>query len=70
MRAPGVDAGFVLAGITNERESPDLVSLGTVLYEPLWVFSLRAMDAHARKQRETRSGFLARAALDAMRKPA
>ena len=30
---------------------------------------LRAVDAHARKQGETRSGFLARAALDAMRKP-
>ena len=31
---------------------------------------LRAVDAHAKKQGETRSGFLARAALDAMRKPA
>ena len=30
---------------------------------------LRAVDAHARKQGETRSGFLARAALDAMQKP-
>ncbi len=30
---------------------------------------LPAIDAHARKQGETRSGFLARAALDAMRKP-
>jgi predicted RNase H-like HicB family nuclease len=31
---------------------------------------LRAVDAYARKQGETRSGFLARAALDAMRKQA
>jgi predicted RNase H-like HicB family nuclease len=31
---------------------------------------LRAVDAHARKRGETRSGFLARAALEAMRKPA
>ncbi|MDE2347107.1 MAG: type II toxin-antitoxin system HicB family antitoxin [Gammaproteobacteria bacterium] len=31
---------------------------------------LRAVDAHARKHGETRSGFLARAALDAMRKRA
>ena len=31
---------------------------------------LRAVDAYARKQGETRSGFIARAALDAMRKPA
>jgi predicted RNase H-like HicB family nuclease len=30
---------------------------------------LRAVDAHARKRGETRSGFLARAAIDAMRKP-
>src|SRR5271168_2748239 len=34
----GVDAGFVLAGATSERESPELVSLGTMFYEPLWVF--------------------------------
>jgi TRAP-type uncharacterized transport system substrate-binding protein len=34
----GVDAGFVQAGTTSERESPNLVSLGTVFYEPLWVF--------------------------------
>jgi predicted RNase H-like HicB family nuclease len=31
---------------------------------------LRAVDAHALKQGETRQGLLARAALDAMRKPA
>lgn len=31
---------------------------------------LRAVDAHARRSGETRSGFLARAALDAMRKSA
>jgi predicted RNase H-like HicB family nuclease len=30
---------------------------------------LRAVDANARKQGETRSGFLARAAIEAMRKP-
>jgi TRAP-type uncharacterized transport system substrate-binding protein len=34
----GVDAGFVQAGTTSERESPGLVSLGTLFYEPLWVF--------------------------------
>ena len=31
---------------------------------------LRAVDAYAKKQGETRSGFIARATLDAMRKPA
>ncbi len=34
----GVSAGFVQSGTTDERKSPDLVSLGTVFYEPLWVF--------------------------------
>ena len=34
----GVGAGFVQAGTTNEQESPGLVSLGTVFYEPLWTF--------------------------------
>ena len=34
----GVEAGFAQAGTTSDRESPDLVSLGTVFYEPLWVF--------------------------------
>ena len=34
----GVDVGFVQAGTTSEQESAGLVSLGTVFYEPLWVF--------------------------------
>lgn len=34
----GIGAGFVQAGTTSEQQSPDLVSLGTVFYEPLWVF--------------------------------
>jgi NMT1-like family len=37
----------VQADTTNERESPDLVSLGTLFYEPLWLFcrctTLRAL---------------------------
>jgi TRAP-type uncharacterized transport system substrate-binding protein len=33
----GVDAGFVQADTTSQRESPNLVSLGTVFYEPLWL---------------------------------
>lgn len=34
----GVSAGFIPAGVTNEQESPELVSLGTLSYEPLWFF--------------------------------
>jgi TRAP-type uncharacterized transport system substrate-binding protein len=34
----GVDVGFVQGGTTGIVDSPDLVSLGGVYYEPLWVF--------------------------------
>lgn len=37
-RESGVSAGFVQAGTTTPEESPDLVSLGTLFYEPLWLF--------------------------------
>lgn len=33
-----VDVGFLQSGITSEKESPDLESLGAVFYEPLWFF--------------------------------
>jgi TRAP-type uncharacterized transport system substrate-binding protein len=35
----GVSAALVQSGTTNEKESPELVSLGTLFYEPLWLFS-------------------------------
>jgi TRAP-type uncharacterized transport system substrate-binding protein len=34
----GVDAAFVQSGSVNEDEAPELESLGTMFYEPLWVF--------------------------------
>lgn len=34
----GVSIGFVQGGTGGEREPPVLVSLGTVFYEPLWIF--------------------------------
>ena len=34
----GVSVGFLQGGTTNEKDSPDLASLGTVFYEPLWFF--------------------------------
>ncbi len=34
----GVGVSFLQGGITDEQASPDLVSLGTVFYEPLWFF--------------------------------
>jgi TRAP-type uncharacterized transport system substrate-binding protein len=33
-----VEIGFLQSGITSEKESPDLESLGAVFYEPLWFF--------------------------------
>ena len=39
----GVSVGFVQAGTTSAAESPGLASLGTVFYEPLWLFH-RRMD--------------------------
>ncbi|MFO1392401.1 MAG: TAXI family TRAP transporter solute-binding subunit [Steroidobacteraceae bacterium] len=34
----GVNAGFVQGGTTTEAQSPGLVSLGTMFYEPMWIF--------------------------------
>lgn len=33
-----VDVGFVQAGTVDPKQSPDLVSLGTLFYEPIWLF--------------------------------
>lgn len=37
-RDHGANIGFVQSGTTNPQRSPDLVSLGTVAIEPLWIF--------------------------------
>lgn len=34
----GIDVAFLQGGTTSAEDSPDLVSLGTVFYEPLWLF--------------------------------
>jgi TRAP-type uncharacterized transport system substrate-binding protein len=34
----GVSVGFIQGGTTTRKEAPDLESLGTVFYEPLWLF--------------------------------
>ena len=36
--ASGVDAGFVQGGLASPKDHPDLVSVGRIAYEPLWVF--------------------------------
>jgi TRAP-type uncharacterized transport system substrate-binding protein len=35
----GVSVGFIQGGTTTQKESPGIESLGTVFYEPLWLFS-------------------------------
>jgi hypothetical protein len=35
----GVSVALVPGGITTKQDSPELVSLGTVFYQPLWIFS-------------------------------
>lgn len=34
----GVSAGFVAGGLTSEKASPGIESLGTIAYEPIWIF--------------------------------
>jgi TRAP-type uncharacterized transport system substrate-binding protein len=34
----GVDVGFIQGGTTTAKETPNVESLGTVFYEPLWFF--------------------------------
>ena len=36
--ASGISVAFVQGGMTSATESPDLLSLGTMFYEPAWVF--------------------------------
>lgn len=37
-KASGVSAGFVAGGLTNAKDSPGVVSLGTISYDPIWIF--------------------------------
>ncbi len=39
-----VSVGYLQGGITSEKDSPDLESLGTVFYEPLWFFRRSAVQ--------------------------
>jgi TRAP transporter TAXI family solute receptor len=36
--ASDVDAAFVQGGLTTKKKSPQLVSLGSLFYQPLWIF--------------------------------
>jgi uncharacterized protein len=34
----GIDIGFLQGGLANSKDAPDLMSMGRVAYEPVWVF--------------------------------
>jgi TRAP-type uncharacterized transport system substrate-binding protein len=36
--AAGVHAAFVQGGLVSSKDAPDIVSIGRIAYEPLWVF--------------------------------
>jgi TRAP-type uncharacterized transport system substrate-binding protein len=36
--ASGVSAGFLSGGLTSAKDSPEILSLGTISYNPLWIF--------------------------------
>lgn len=40
----GVSVGLIQGGRTTQKESPDLVSLGAIFYEPLWLFHQRELE--------------------------
>ena len=42
--ASGVTVGFVESGVASRKDSPELVSLGAVALEPLWLFSRGVAD--------------------------
>ena len=42
----GVSVGFVAGGLTTEETSPEIESLGTIAYDPIWIFC-RGLSAEA-----------------------
>jgi TRAP-type uncharacterized transport system substrate-binding protein len=40
----GVSAGFVAGGLTTEKASPGIESLGTISYDPVWIFCRGLQD--------------------------
>jgi TRAP transporter TAXI family solute receptor len=42
-----VSVAFVQAGVTNAENAPELESLGTLFYEPVWIFTYGKVPANA-----------------------
>jgi len=52
----GIDVAIIPSGITNQRQSPELVSLGTIGYQALWLFYRSGDVARKDRARETFAG--------------
>jgi uncharacterized protein len=37
-QSSGVDVAFVFGGLTNSKQSPELISLGRIAFAPVWIF--------------------------------
>jgi TRAP-type uncharacterized transport system substrate-binding protein len=47
----GISIAIIPGGITNKQQAPGLVSLGTLFYEPLWLFTRsQRLEKHAQLQ--------------------
>ncbi len=47
----GISIAIIPGGITNKQQSPGLVSLGTLFYEPLWLFTRsQRLEKHTQLQ--------------------
>lgn len=53
-RESGVSVAFVQGGTTSKAESPDLESLGTLFFEPLWLFRRSGIDGNIQALRGRR----------------
>jgi TRAP-type uncharacterized transport system substrate-binding protein len=53
-RQSGVHVGFVQGGTTTKEESPQVESLGTVFFEPMWLFYRTAIGTDIRAFRGSR----------------
>jgi TRAP-type uncharacterized transport system substrate-binding protein len=51
----GVSVAIIPSGITTQQDSPELASLGTLFYEPLWIFARGdALSERLRRSRRLR----------------
>jgi TRAP-type uncharacterized transport system substrate-binding protein len=50
----GISVAILPSGLTSEKESPDLVSLGTLFYQPLWLFYRGNLELTAKSLRGLR----------------